>query len=70
MQDAAKFGATTMRKKVNEIESKGLDDLRAQGVTVTTNVDKTKFQTVLAPAYAEYAKRFGADKIEAIRQVK
>ena len=70
LQDAAKFGATTMRKKVNEIESKGLDDLRAQGVTVTTNVDKTKFQTVLAPAYAEYAKRFGADKIEAIRQVK
>ena len=70
IQDSAKAGATAMRKKVNEIENKGIDDLKAQGVTVVSNVDKAKFQAALAPAYADYAKRFGAEAIDKIKAVK
>ncbi len=70
LQDAAKVGATAMRRKVNEIENRGIDELKAQGVNVVTNVDKARFQAALAPAYAEYAKRFGAEAIDKIKAVK
>lgn len=70
LQDAAKFGAQAMRKRVNEVESSGVDELKALGVNVVTNVDKSKFQTALAPAYVEYAKRFGETNIQRIRDVK
>lgn len=70
LKAAAQTGATAMRKRVNEIEASGVAELRAEGVTVIENVDKTAFQAALAPAYAEYAKRFGADKIERIRNSK
>ncbi|RCS57366.1 TRAP transporter substrate-binding protein [Parvibium lacunae] len=70
VQDAARLGAAKMRAKVNEIESSGLDALRKEGVSIVSTIDKAKFQSALEPAYAEYAKRFGADKIERIRQVK
>ena len=70
LQEAAKFGAQAMRKRVNEVEISGVAELKAQGVAVVTEVDKSKFQSALAPAYAEYAKRFGADAIQRIRDVK
>lgn len=70
MQDAAKFGSTAMRRKVNEIENKGIDELKAQGVNVVTMVDKARFQAALSPAYTEYAKRFGAEAIDKIKAVK
>jgi TRAP-type transport system periplasmic protein len=70
LQDAAKFGAQAMRKRVNEVESSGVAELKAMGVNVVTDVDKSKFQTALAPAYAEYAKRFGEANIQRIRDVK
>jgi tripartite ATP-independent transporter DctP family solute receptor len=70
LQDAAKFGAQAMRKRVNEVESSGVAELKAMGVNVITNVDKSKFQTALAPAYVEYAKRFGEANIQRIRDVK
>ncbi len=70
LQDAAAVGATAMRRKVNEIENKGIDDLKAQGVNVVTTVDKARFQTALAPAYADYSKRFGSEAIDKIKAVK
>lgn len=70
LQDAAKFGAKAMRKRVNEVESSGVAELKAMGVNVVTDVDKSKFQSALAPAYAEYAKRFGEANIQRIRDVK
>lgn len=69
-KEAAKVGAIAMRKRVNEIEASGIKELQTQGVNVVTSVDKAKFQSALAPAYAEYAKRFGADNIERIRNYK
>lgn len=70
LQDAAKAGIQAMRKRVNEVEASGVAELKAQGVNVITDVDKTKFQAALAPAYAEYAKKFGEANIQRIRDVK
>lgn len=70
LQEAAKFGAQAMRKRVNEVEGSGVAELKAQGVNVVAEIDKAKFQAALAPAYAEYAKRFGAEAIQRIRDVK
>ncbi|MES2888839.1 MAG: TRAP transporter substrate-binding protein [Pseudomonadota bacterium] len=70
LQDAAKVGAQAMRKRVNEVESSGVAELKAQGVNVITDVDKAKFQAALAPAYAEYAKKFGEANIQRIRDIK
>ncbi len=70
LQDAAKFGATAMRKRVNEVENSGIAELKAMGVNVVMDVDKSKFQAALAPAYIEYAKRFGEVNIQRIRDVK
>jgi TRAP-type transport system periplasmic protein len=70
MGEAAKAGAAAMRKRVNEIETSGVAELKAQGVQVVDTVDKAAFQQALTPAYAEYAKRFGADNIERIRASK
>jgi TRAP-type transport system periplasmic protein len=70
LREAAKVGAAAMRKKVNEVEASGIADLKTQGVQVVEVVDKVKFQEALAPAYAEYAKRFGAANIERVRAVR
>jgi TRAP-type transport system periplasmic protein len=70
MDEAAKAGAAAMRKRVNEIEASGVAELKSQGVQVVEAVDKAAFQQALGPAYAEYAKRFGADNIERIRASK
>ena len=66
--EAARHGATMMRKRVNEIEASGIEELKAQGVAVVTSIDKARFQSALAPAYSEYAKKFGSQNIERIRK--
>ena len=68
--DAARTGAAAMRKRVAEVESTGVAELKAQGVNVVSDVDKAAFQGALKGAYAQYEKRFGADAIERIRAVK
>ena len=67
---AAKSGAAAMRKRVNDDEARGLDILRKDGVEVTEKVDGAAFRKAIAPAYAGYAKEFGADNIRAIQAVK
>ncbi|BBK36951.1 periplasmic substrate-binding transporter [Allostella sp. ATCC 35155] len=67
---AGKAAAAAMRKFVDDVETKGVETLKGQGMQVVTAVDTAKFQAVLAPAYAEYAKRFGQAKIDAIRNYK
>ncbi len=68
--EAAKLGAGAMRKYVDDVEKKGVDDLRALGMQVVPSIDTAKFQAVLAPAYAEYAKRYGQANIDRIRNYK
>jgi tripartite ATP-independent transporter DctP family solute receptor len=65
--DAAKEAVKVNRARVDEDERKAVADLRAKGMTVAENVDKAKFQAVLAPAYADFAKRFGQANIDRIK---
>jgi len=65
--EAAAVAAKAMREKVAAVEATGVAELRAAGMQVVTDVDRTKFQEALEPAYAEYAKKFGKDKIDQIR---
>jgi TRAP-type C4-dicarboxylate transport system substrate-binding protein len=47
-----------------------IDELVQKGMTVTKDVDKTAFQAAMQPAFAEFAKQFGKEKIDAILNTK
>ncbi|EWY39362.1 C4-dicarboxylate ABC transporter substrate-binding protein [Skermanella stibiiresistens SB22] len=66
-RDSAMVAAKAMREKVAAVEATGVAELRAAGMEVITDVDRSKFQEALQPAYAEYAKKFGKENIERIR---
>jgi tripartite ATP-independent transporter DctP family solute receptor len=68
--EAAKKGAAAQRKKVNDDEASGIAQLRAEGMQVIEKVNGESFRKAVAPAYANFAKEFGADKIAAIQAVK
>lgn len=67
---AAKKGAAAQRKKVNDDEDSGIAQLEKEGMVVDKKVDGESFRKAVAPAYAAFAKEFGADKIAAIQAVK
>jgi len=69
-QQAAKVAQTAMRGFVDEVERRGVAELRAAGMQVVEGVDTAQFQQALAPAYAEYAKRYGQANIDRIRAYK
>ena len=66
-QDAAREAVKANRARIDDDERKAVADLRAKGMTVAENVDKARFQAQLAPVYAEFAKRFGQENIDRIR---
>ena len=68
--DAAKEGTKANRARVDEDDAKGVTELRAKGMTVIDNVDKSKFVTMLAPVNAEFEKQFGKVNMEQIRNYK
>jgi len=68
--DAAKEAVKANRARIDDDEKKAVADLRAKGMQVVENVDKAKFQSTLAPTYAELGKRFGQDNIDRIRNYK
>lgn len=68
--DAAKEAAKANRARVDEDDAKGVADLRAKGMTVIDNVDKSKFVAALAPVNAEFEKQFGKANLEKIRNFK
>src|SRR5438034_1678406 len=65
--EAAKEGVKANRARVDEDERKAVADLRSKGMLVVENVDKARFQAALAPAYSDFAKRFGQANIDRIR---
>jgi TRAP-type transport system periplasmic protein len=69
-REASKLAAAAMRKYVDDLEKKGVDDLKAQGMQVVMGIDTAKFQSTLAPAYAEYAKKYGQANIDRIKNYK
>ncbi|MDF1584976.1 TRAP transporter substrate-binding protein [Marinimicrococcus flavescens] len=67
--EAAKAGAKAMREKAEADARDGVAELEKQGMTVVSNVDRAAFEEALAPVFAEFAKKFGQDRIDAIRAV-
>lgn len=70
IQQAAKDAAVYQRKLGRDNEAKMVDELVGKGMMVTKDVDKTAFQAAMQPAFAEFAKQFGKDKIDAILNTK
>jgi len=68
--DAAKEAVRVNRARVDADDASGVADLRAKGVTVVEDVDKTKFVAALAKVNAQFEKEFGKDTIDRIRNVK
>jgi len=68
--EAAKEAVKANRARVDDDEKKAVADLRSKGMSVVENVDKGKFQATLGPTYADFAKRFGQDNIDRIRNTK
>jgi tripartite ATP-independent transporter DctP family solute receptor len=64
---AARVGAKVMRKAVVDNEAAQIEELKKLGMQVTTKVDTAKFQAVLAPAYADFAKQYGQASIDRIK---
>lgn len=67
---AAQKSAQAQRKKVNDDEATGIAQLKKDGMQVDEKVDGDSFRKAIAPAYAEFAKEFGAERIAAIQAVK
>ena len=68
--DSAKEGTKANRARVDADDATGVTELRAKGMTVIDNVDKSKFVSMLAPVNAGFEKDFGKANLDAIRAVK
>ncbi|MEJ7686797.1 MAG: TRAP transporter substrate-binding protein [Variovorax sp.] len=68
--EAAKVATKANRDRVDQDDANGVKELRAQGMTVTENVDKDKFVAMLAPVNAQFEKDFGKANLDKIRNYK
>jgi TRAP-type transport system periplasmic protein len=68
-REAGKAASAAQRKKVNDDEASGIDQLKKEGVTVS-NVDGAAFRTAMTPVWAEFAKKYGAENIKKIQDYK
>lgn len=68
--DAAKTAVVANRARVDADDAMGVTYLRGKGMTVTENLDKTKFVSALAPVYADFEKQFGKANMDQIRNTK
>jgi tripartite ATP-independent transporter DctP family solute receptor len=67
---ASVTAAAAQRKRVNDDEASGIAQLKKDGMQVVEKPDGESFRKAVAPAFAEFAKEFGADRIAAIQAVK
>jgi tripartite ATP-independent transporter DctP family solute receptor len=68
--DAAKVAAKANRDRVDADEKSAVADLRAKGMQVVEQVDKTKYQAALAPVFKDFEKQFGKANLDQIRNYK
>ncbi|MET0963709.1 MAG: TRAP transporter substrate-binding protein [Noviherbaspirillum sp.] len=68
--EAAKEGVKANRARVDSDEKNAVADLRAKGMAVVDQVDKTRYQATLTPVYANFEKQFGKANLDRIRNVK
>ena len=68
--EGAKIGAQASRKFVDDVEKKGVDEIKSHGVNVVTQVNNAPFQAALSPAYKQYAAKYGQKTLDQIAAVK
>ncbi|WP_066704660.1 TRAP transporter substrate-binding protein [Curvibacter delicatus] len=66
----AKLGAQASRKFVDDVEKKGVEEIKSHGVKVVTQVNNAPFQAALTPAYKQYAAKYGQKTLDQIAAVK
>jgi TRAP-type transport system periplasmic protein len=69
IRKAAINGRTTNRQYIDQVEKSGLDEIRKNGMQVTTEIDTADFQKKLEPVYKQYGEKF-ADLITSIKNTK
>lgn len=69
---AAKAGGRASRVFVRSRDAKGLETLKASGITITdrSGFDRAAFEKALEPFYQEMAKSYTMEKIRAIKDVR
>lgn len=67
-QEGAIAAQSAMRAYVDEIEASGLEQLKAEGMSVNelSAEERAAFREALAPAYARYAEEYGSELIDRI----
>lgn len=68
--EGAKLGAQASRKFVDDVEKKGVEEIKSHGVNVVTQVNNAPFQAALTPAYKQYAAKYGQKTLDQIAAVK
>lgn len=68
--EAARAGVKANRARVDEDDASGVAGLRAKGMQVIDDLDKTRFVAALGRVNAEFEKQFGKAALERIRAVK
>jgi len=69
VQDAGLKAAQAMRGFVDDIEQNGVEELKKQGMQVST-VDHAAFVQAVQPVYPQYYKQFGQELIDSIRNAR
>ena len=68
--EAAKEGVKANRARVDKDEKEAVAYLRSKGMEVIDQVDRSKYQEVLQPIFAEFNKKFGEENIRKLREGK
>ncbi len=68
--EGAKAGAQPSPAFVEDVEAKGVEMAKSNGMQVVENVDAAAYRAALEPAYKQYAKKFGQQTLDAIANVK
>ena len=66
-KEAGIQAAQAMRSFVDNVEKNGVEQLKSEGMEVVTNVDRKSFEEAVAPVYPEYAKKFGKELLDGIK---
>lgn len=69
-EQAAKAGIAANRARVDKDEREAVAALSKNGMEIITEVDKTAYQVTLEPVYKDFAKQFGQDNLDAIKNYK
>lgn len=68
--ESVKEAVKANRARIDDDERNSIAALRSRGMEVTTDVDRSQYQAMLKPVFAEFSKKFGEANIERIRNYK